>query len=493
MDATPGLTHVPVGVLSPERFSGVLDPAQEERFRAAVERVGEAFEGRIVWNVNSTAQGGGVAEMLRSLLAYARGAGVDARWVVIPGTPDFFAITKRIHNHLHGFPGDGGPLGAAEREAYRGVIEPSALELTELLRPGDVVIVHDPQPAGRCRTAKEVGAVVIWRCHVGLDRPNDLARGAWDFLRPHVLPADAYVFSRHAYAWEGLDGGRVTVVPPSIDAFSPKNQQLSEEQVSSILAAAGLSPNGEMASPTFAREDGSTGTVVRLATLHADSGPLPGDAPLVVQVSRWDRLKDPLGVLLGFATHVAPRSDAHLAVVGPSVEGVADDPEGADVLRETEAALEGLPAEVRARIHLVSLPMEDGEENAAIVNAIQRRADIVVQKSLAEGFGLTVTEAMWKGRPVIGTRIGGIQDQIVAGTTGLLLDDPLDLRAYGDAVLTMLDDPARGREMGREGQRRIRDQFLGPRHLTQYLELISTLMGSEEVAARDSPAEPAIG
>jgi len=197
---------------------------------------------------------------------------------------------------------------------------------------------------------------------------------------------------------------------------------------------------------------------------------------MVLQVSRWDALKDPLGVIKGFVEHVAPHTDAHLVYAGPAVEAVADDPEGVQVLRDARAYFESLPPEHRERVHLAALPMDDLAENAAIVNALQRRADIVVQKSVAEGFGLTVAEGMWKARPVVASRIGGIQDQIVDGVSGVLLDDATDLAAYGGAVRDLLDDPERARRIGQEAQERVRDDFLAARSLMQYLDLIQRLL-----------------
>jgi trehalose synthase len=465
------LTSVPVAALSTERFASVLDPDAYERFDELAKSARERFAGRVVWNVNSTARGGGVAEMLQSLLAYARGTGVDARWEVIRGEPDFFRVTKRIHNHLHGAPGDGGGLGEPERETYEAALAPNASELLELVSQDDVVILHDPQTAGLVPPLKEAGVPVIWRCHVGIDSPNELAREAWAFLVPYVRDADACVFSRRAFAWEGLEEDRIALIAPSIDAFSAKNQDLDPGAVGAILRVAGLQ-EGEAAghAPAFMRQDGSPAHVVRRAELHQEA-PLRPDDRVVVQVSRWDRLKDPLGVMQGFIDHVAG-DDAHLVLAGPSVEAVTDDPEGAEVLAEAREMLDGVEPARRARVHLACLPMDDLEENAAIVNALQRRADIVVQKSLAEGFGLTVAEGMWKGRPVVASRIGGIQDQIVDGESGVVLNDPLDLEEFGGAVRRLLDDPAAAAAMGREARQRVRSQFLGVRSLTQYLDLI---------------------
>jgi trehalose synthase len=464
------LESVEVGALQLERFSEVLDEERFAALREAVRRGREVFGGRAIWNVNSTARGGGVAEMLVSLLAYARGAGIDARWSVIAGDHDFFAVTKRLHNHLHGSEGDGGPLDDAARAAYERALEPNASALTAELSRRDLVILHDPQTAGLIPAVKAAGVPVVWRCHIGVDVPNDTARGAWRFLEPYVREADAVVFSRKAFEWEGLDGVPLHVIAPSIDAFAPKNQDLGDGAVDGILAAAGIVSGG--GNGAFTRVDGGAGRIEHAAEIE----PLaPGDR-YVLQVSRWDRLKDPLGVIDGFAEHVAPRcQDVHLIYAGPAVEAVSDDPEGAEVLEEARRRLTEIDGDVRARVHLATLPMDDLEENAAIVNALQRRAAVVVQKSVAEGFGLTVAEAMWKGRPVVASRIGGIQEQIVDGESGRLLDDPRDLPSFGALVAELIEDPRAAERMGAKARDRVRDEFLAVRHLEQYLELLAPL------------------
>ena len=470
------IDEVAVGVFPPERFESVIPSDRFREFMGSVGLARGALEGRVVWNINSTASGGGVAEMLRSLLAYARGAGVDARWVVISGNPAFFSVTKRIHNNLHGAAGDGGDLGDDERKIYEDALQPNVEELGALVRAEDVVIVHDPQPSGLIQPLKDLGATVIWRCHVGLDLPNDVARRAWNFLIPFVQPADQYIFSRKAFAWEGLDTSKITVIAPSIDAFSPKNQDMDEATVAGILDDAGVIHEATDGSATFVRQDGSPGRVDRKATFHDGGDAPPSGVPLVVQVSRWDRLKDPVGVIRGFADHVAAHSDAHLIMAGPAVEAVSDDPEGAEVLEESRTAWTELSDDLKPRVHLAALPMDDGEENAAMVNALQRRATVVVQKSLAEGFGLTVAEAMWKARPVVASRIGGIQDQIVEDVSGVLVSDPTDLGEFGAAVRSLLSDTERATKMGTDAQERVRHEFLGPRHLMQYVELIIGLI-----------------
>ena len=468
------IQSVEIAPLDPDRFESVLGDAYGE-FAEAVAAGQKLFENRVIWNVNSTGKGGGVAEMLRSLIAYARGGNVDARWVVISGDPDFFRVTKRIHNHLHGAKGDGGELGPNERAIYEKTLAPNAEELAKLVSPGDVMILHDPQTAGLCSAMKDAGATVLWRCHVGLDTPNETAREAWRFLRPFLGSADSYIFSRQAFVWDDLADEKIEIIPPSIDAFSPKNQDMTEDEVDAVLSAAGVTDAVATGKPRFLRVDGSEGRVVNKAAVGG-AGPIPADARLVVQVSRWDRLKDPIGVMDGFAQHVAPATDARLVLAGPAVEEVADDPEGAEVLREVEAAWNELDLSARERIHLVCLPMDDGEENAAMVNALQRKAEIVVQKSIAEGFGLTVAEGMWKAKPVVASRIGGIQDQIEDGVTGILLDDPRDRDEFGRDVRSLLEDPSRAHEIGTAARERVRSRFLGARHLMQYLELIRRLL-----------------
>jgi trehalose synthase len=468
--------EVEISAMSPERFRSVLPAERFEAFERGVREADELLDGRVVWNVNSTARGGGVVELLAPLLAYARGAGVDARWVVIDGTPEFFTVTKRIHNRLHGTPGDGGALDETARRVYEQVLAQNLEAFADRVREGDVVILHDPQTAGMAKALREAGAATIWRCHVGLDTPNQITREAWAFLRPYVMPADAYVFSREAFAWEGLDRDRIAVIRPSIDVFSPKNEDLPPTSVRAVLTASGLLAGGDPEPPTFERQDGTRGRVERRALVFEDQ-PLSPDAPVVLQVSRWDALKDPLGVIRGFAEHVPADSGAHLVYAGPAVEAVADDPEGERVLRQAMALREELPAEPRSRVHLATLPMDDVEENAIMVNALQRHAIVIVQKSLAEGFGLTVAEAMWKARPVVASRIGGIQDQIVDGESGVLLDDPHDLAAYGGAVAALLADPERAQQMGQRARERVREEFLSARSLLDYLGVIRKVLG----------------
>jgi len=470
------LEEVHIAALTPERLEPLIGPGRAERFRTIAQAARDRLAGRTVLNVNSTATGGGVAEMLRTLLAYARGAGIDAQWVVIKGDPHFFEITKRIHNNLHGAPGDGGPLGDAERRHYEEISRANADELLAVVRPRDIVLLHDPQTAGLTQALARAGVMVIWRCHIGADDPNDHTERAWSFLRPYLEEVDAYVFTRRQYTPSWADPERTVVIPPSIDPFSAKNQEMSDADVEAVLHYVGLLESDRpVPVATYTREDGSTGRIDRHVDVLQTGPPPPADAPLVVQVSRWDPLKDMAGVMTAFADYVDGSSPAHLVLAGPVVTGVADDPEGAATFERCIEVWRRLPHAERRRIHLACLPMHDTDENAIIVNAIQRHAAVVTQKSLAEGFGLTVAEAMWKAKPIVASAVGGIVDQIVPGEHGLLIDDPRDQAAFGDALRRLLDDRSYAGRLGANARARAIREFLGDRHLAQYAELFELL------------------
>jgi trehalose synthase len=325
------LRNVPVSPLPIERFRAVLDDAGYRDLLALRDRAQRLFAGRVIWCVNSTATGGGVAEMLRSLLAYTRGAGVDTRWLVLNGTPEFFAVTKGLHNRLHAASGELPPLGEDERAAYEAVTVPAARQLAEMVRPGDVVLLHDPQTLGMAPVLRECPVGIVWRVHVGVDEPDDRARAAWDFLRPYTGSVDTCVFSREQFVWEGLEHGGIEIVPPSIDVFSAKNQELDDASALAVLHAAGIVADGHGPPGMFLREDGTPARVDRRATLVQERELRAGDR-YVTQVSRWDRLKDPVGVLEGFVQHVGEECVAQVLLVGPDVAGVSDDTEGAELL-----------------------------------------------------------------------------------------------------------------------------------------------------------------
>ncbi|HET8862024.1 MAG TPA: DUF192 domain-containing protein, partial [Solirubrobacterales bacterium] len=263
---TMTVREVNVPSQSLERLRGVIEPSAWTRFEAGLRRARELLGERRVWNVNSTSSGGGVAEMLWSWLGLARGAGIDMHWLTIAGTAEFFTLTKRLHNYLHGELGDGGDLGEEERSAYERASRENAEAILTRLGADDVVFLHDPQTAGLIPRLAGAGRTVVWRCHVGADERNELTRAAWDFLAPCVSKADAVVFSRRAYVPDFCEGMPTAIVPPSIDAFSPKNQEIDRERVGAILRRTGLlAPldGGDEAPPVYLRPDGSEARVER--------------------------------------------------------------------------------------------------------------------------------------------------------------------------------------------------------------------------------------
>ncbi len=470
------LNSVPIQPASLSVLEPVVGEDRARQIVSAADEISRGLSGRSVINVNSTAKGGGVAEMLLWLLRYIRGAGIDVSWYVIEGDAEFFVLTKRLHNMLHGHEGDGARLSAQDADTFREVSLRNSEELRAVVKPGDIVVLHDPQTAGIVPEMKELGAKVIWRCHVGTADESDLRQEAWQFLRHSLEDADAFVFSSKEFVPNWIDEDRLTVIPPSIDPFSTKNRPMSADAARSILEYTGIvQGNSHLPVPEFTLADGSTSRVNRMADI-VRTGPAPtADIRFALQVSRWDRLKDMQGVMESFAEHVDGERATRLVLAGPVVTGVADDPEGGEVLTECIEAWRELPHFERHRIQLVCLPMTDIDENAAIVNALQTHAAVVIQKSLEEGFGLTVTEAMWKGKPVVASAVGGIRDQIVDGESGLLISNPHDSSEFGAAVQSVLDDDGLAARLGNSARQRVKDRFLGDRHLMQYADLVRKL------------------
>jgi trehalose synthase len=452
-------------VIGAERYQRLVQVANQLRERLA---------GRIIWNVSSTAAGDRAAGKLQLLIGYAQDLDIPVRWRVIAGDAEFFAITERLTSQIHGETA-GGHLSGADDRHYAQMLAANAAELLDEIRPGDLVLLHDPQTAGLIPALERAGARVAWHCHIGVEWENDATRAAWSFLRPHLAAAHGYVFTRREYVPAWIPAQRVAVIPPSIDPLSPKNEQLDDDTVRGILGRIGVldgaTPDDRA---SFSRSDGSMGFVTRYAEITGEGRPGPDD-PLVIQVSRWDRLKDMPGVMRGFADYVVPGGRGYLVLAGPAVTGPSDDPEGAAVFADCLLEWRDLPAAARARVLLVTLPLDDAEENALMVNALQRHATVIAQKSLAEGFGLAVAEGMWKGRPVIGSAVGGIIDQIADGT-GILLPDPSDLKAFGVGVSELLDDPGEASRMGHAAHAHIRESYVGDLHLLRYANLFGSLL-----------------
>jgi trehalose synthase len=366
--------------------------------------------GKSVSHINSTAVGGGVAEILSRMVPLMCELGLEARWEVIKGGEDFYAVTKKFHNALHGDPQEVTPH---DYQVYEQTLEDNLLQLQ---LSDDFVFCHDPQPLALVKKRSGLQNHWLWRCHIDLSRPHP---GLWAFMKPYVEQYDACVFSAPAFS-QGLAIPQF-LIPPSIDPLSDKNRELSAQEVQTIME--------------------------RLQ--------VPADKPLVTQVSRFDRLKDPIGVIAAFRK-VQPYVDARLLLVGGTAD---DDPEGAEVLAEVRERAGNDPD-----IIVLCLPPTSHLE----INAIQRASAVVLQKSLREGFGLTVAEALWKGKPVIASAVGGIPLQIVHEYSGILVHS-IDGAALW--LKQLLNEPEYARKLGANGMQHVKQNFLITRHLRDYLML----------------------
>lgn len=494
------LTEVEFAARSIRVLTPFVGESRVREVETAGRRVRDRLAGHVLWNVNSTAAGGGVAEMLRGLLPYVRGEGIDSRWLVLAAGEEFFHVTKRLHHALHGSHGDGSPLGKREQAIFQATSDANFTEMVELVQGGDVVLLHDPQTAGLIPRLTARGVTVIWRCHIGTEISNTETERGWSFLRPYVIHATAAIFSRPQYQPRWLRGRsamarvfqtlkrsasdpgrtpRVDVIRPSIDPLSPKNQDLPQETTRDILIYTGiLQGRSEMVAPVYHRHDGSPARLGHRADVLRHGPPPAANDPLVIQVSRWDPLKDPAGVMRGFVQYLCNASNplAHLILAGPNVRSIEDDPEQPETMDRLISEWRELTPVARDRVHLVNLPMADIEENAAIVNALQRDAAVVVQKSLREGFGLTVAEAMWKGRPVLASAVGGILDQIQDGVNGRLLSNPKDSGAFARILDDLLTYRQKAEQLGSRAKRTVTDHFLPPRHLLELAQSIESSM-----------------
>lgn len=481
------LVQIPEGPSLDEYATSMLLTDAVEDLRAAVQPLASRFAGRTVWMVNSTARGGGVAEMLPRLVGVLNELGVATKWAVI-GTDKlpFFDLTKRMHNLIHG---SGKPeLTAADHALYDEVSSDLAAEFRTWVGSRDLLVIHDPQPAGMGAKVKdELGLRGIWRCHIGLDRDVAQTRAAWGLLEPYVTRYERAVFTAPDYVPPVLQD-RARLIRPALDPFGYKNREFALPELASILVAAGLMrAAGEVLPTPFSRPaerlqaDGS----FRPATEPDDLGIL--FRPTLTQISRWDRLKGWKPLLDGFVelkrrgpTEGDPAlrqaiAEARLLMGGPEPAAVADDPEAKEVLEELRSTFLGLPSEVQRDVALLSLPMSSHRENQLMVSALQYASTMVVQNSVQEGFGLTVTEAMWKGTPLVVSSACGIRQQIRPGVDGIMLEDANDPQQIAAALRAGLADPVRRLLMARNARRRVRDEFLIFNQAKQYVLALSEL------------------
>jgi len=378
------------------------------------------LSGKTVLNVNSTFSGGGVAEILSRLVPLLNQLGVDVRWQTISGEAQFFKVTKKLHNALHG---KDEPISDDEFSLFR---ETTKKNLNQIDFSGDILFIHDPQPVALIAKKRDIGRKWIWRCHIDISHPDSRV---WEFLKQYVINYDAAVFSSPNFAQQLPI--RQFFAPPSIDPLSDKNKELPPEAVDAVLAKYGLNR----------------------------------DKPLILQVSRFDRLKDPLGVIGAFEL-VRKNFACQLVLAGGTA---SDDPESGEVLEEIKERAGGNPD-----IHILDIPPGSDID----INALQRAATIIMQKSLREGFALTISEALWKAKPVVASAVGGIPLQVKNRLTGLLCHS-VEGAAY--ALRQILANPEYGRWLGHNGKEHVRQHFLIVREIRDYMLMFLTLEHKEDV------------
>jgi trehalose synthase len=425
------LQTVELGKKSLSEYETVAGPDAIEAIRAAA----EPLAGARVLHINATAYGGGVAEILQTLVPLMRDVGLDAKWQVIVGEKEFFTVTKSFHNALQGHSIE---LSEADRDVF---LRDSQLNAKLFEGEYDFIIVHDPQPAALLHYNGRQGAKHwIWRCHIDTSTPYIPVR---DFLKPYLLEYDAAIYTIAEYVGSGMTFPNLFIIPPSIDPLAEKNRPMSVDDARMIVGRYGVDLK----------------------------------RPIMVQVSRFDPWKDPLGVVDAYRKVKAKMPEVQLALVG---QMATDDPEGmvyyARTLRRAGEDFD---------IHILS--NLDGVHNRE-VNAFQTLADVVIQKSTREGFGLVVAEALWKGKPVVGGKAGGIPLQIIDGETGFLVTDNA---GCANACMFLLENPAIGREMGVKAKEHVRKNFLSTRNLLEYLRMFASLTGRTIVDQKEHHHEEA--
>jgi trehalose synthase len=379
--------------------------------------LGERLKGKVIQHINSTPVGGGVAEILNRMVPLLRELEVDTKWDVIKGGEQFFVVTKKFHNALHG------RAEEITKRDFEVFMETSQQNIEGVDTYGDIVFIHDPQPIALIK--KKASNKWLWRCHVDVSDPNVKV---WEFLMNFIAQYDSAVFSAPSFSRKLPI--RQFLIPPSIDPLSDKNKELPQETIDSVLRKYDIKK----------------------------------DKPVVMQISRFDRLKDPLGVIDAYL-QVKKYIDCQLVLAGGTAE---DDPEGFKVLGEVKEKAKKDPD-----IHILLLPQNDIE-----VNALQRAADVIVQKSLKEGFGLTVAEALWKSKPVVASNVGGIPLQIKHKYSGLLCHS---IEGASFAIKQLLSSPAYAKKLGENGREHIKNNFLITRHLRDYMLLFLSLYHPEDI------------
>ena len=451
----------------------------------------EAIRGKTVWMINSTAIGGGVAEMLPSQMRILRELGVSIEWLVIEAKENaFFDLTKRIHNAIHG--SGNGVFKEEDREIYEAVNRNNLAKALELIQDGDIVVVHDPQPMPLAAMIKKEKAVsIVWRCHIGLEEDTEVTDAVWKFLSPYSDDYDHFVFSLPAYAPKSLKD-KTSLIPPAIDPLSHKNRALQLHKNIGILYQSGIMK--EHKAILYHRYN----HLVRKVLPNGDFGNVNEQEdldflyrPIVTEISRWDRLKGFKELMQAFIQMKLDnrkngdpdsleykRIEMTLLVLGgPDPAFVSDDPEGQEVLKELTEQYQSVDSALQNDIAILLLPLDNPKENALIVNAIQRSSSIIVQNSIQEGFGLTATEAMWKRKPILVSGAAGLKFQVEHNKSGIINENPTDIDKLSSTLAYMLNNPKERDKWSFNGQIRVIQNFTLFSQLISWLEVLAKNKG----------------
>ncbi|HMB00863.1 MAG TPA: glycosyltransferase [Spirochaetota bacterium] len=462
-----------------------------EKLKKILDKTASNLKKHTVWMVNSTAEGGGVAEMLPRMIFMLREAGITARWAVISTEQTaFFNLTKRMHNLFHG---SGRPeLSKADFDLYENVSTELVQDMKKLVQTDDIVVIHDPQPAGMGSRLKDItGVKTIFRCHIGLDKKTEQTTTIWNFMKPYLQNYDQAVFTAPEYIPSYLKD-RSVIIHPALDPFTAKNRELRIPRLTSILYASGLAVKPQqLAVNTYQHqaERLQSDNTFKTATLPQDIGLL--SHPFILQVSRWDNLKGWQELMEAFiklkqninayaedkpGEHKKRLQQLRLVMAGPETAAVKDDPEAQEVLQILSKKYCELHADLQKDIILLSLPMTSREENALMVSALHTCATAVVQNSIQEGFGLTATEPMWKGTPVIVSNACGLRQQVTAGREAAMIQSPGDSEDVAATINQTLSNPDQMEAMAQKARRRVRDEFLIFTQLDKYCQLLNRLV-----------------
>ncbi len=459
-----------------------------KQFQEDVDEYVNTLKDTTIWMVNSTAIGGGVAEMLPSQMRILRELGLKIEWLVIEADDQhFFEVTKNIHNAIHG--SGAGQFTEEDKEVYERVNEENLDKALSFIKDGDIVVIHDPQPmplGAHIRKHRDVR--LVWRCHIGLNEENDTTRSVWDFLSNYTDSYDHFVFSLIEYVPEVLSD-RSIIITPAIDPLSHKNRMLQIHKCIGILHQSGVINDRDPILYPFYEHgvrrvmpDGSFNEVNHHSKLDLVY------RPVVTQISRWDRLKG-FKELMDAFIHMKRENEnrdpdtlayrriqkSRLVLAGPDPKYVSDDPEGMEVLEELTREYKSIPAALQDDIAILLLPLDNPKENALIVNALQFSSSIVVQNSIQEGFGLTATEAMWKKTPVLVSGAAGLVHQVIDNQTGKVNHDPSDIVSLSESLDLMLNNPKERDKWAFNGQVRVIENFTLFTQLKDWLELLARL------------------